>query len=139
MAKNSDGSSFYYFESQSPQAGQFNSYRISPIPGCVHFRSQSPQAGQFNSYGAMTNGGIWFCCLGLNPLKRVNSILTLMRPIIEVLLTSILSQSPQAGQFNSYGQDASKDKEFVGGLNPLKRVNSILTRLGSYFCFRPAS
>jgi len=40
--------------------------------------SQSPQTGQFNSYefGAMTNGGIWFCCC-LNPLKRVNSILTL--------------------------------------------------------------
>jgi len=39
--------------------------------------------------------------LGLNPLKRVNSILTL-EYIMCYSLQSLLSQSPQTGQFNSY-------------------------------------
>ena len=64
--------------------------------------SQSPQAGQFNSYlivlryiGQMTS----YQCL--NPLKRVNSILT-SKCIGEV--------------------------KWEYSLNPLKRVNSILTK-----------
>ena len=37
--------------SQSPQAGQFNSYKMSPQElNLIDNRSQSPQAGQFNSY-----------------------------------------------------------------------------------------
>jgi len=91
--------------------------------------------------------------MGLNPLKRVNSILTMGRfehlfriapqclnPLKRVnsILTSFnddrkqisdkLSQSPQTGQFNSYYE--VKDVLFsarYNSLNPLKRVNSILT------------
>ena len=39
--------------SQSPQAGQFNSYTVDfdEIDENFWDRSQSPQAGQFNSYG----------------------------------------------------------------------------------------
>ena len=61
--------------SQSPQAGQFNSYLS--IEKIFHFlvESQSPQAGQFNSYEEYEDA--------------VDEVLN-------------LSQSPQAGQFNSY-------------------------------------
>jgi len=64
------------FLSQSPQAGQFNSYQqlVYNVIKVLE-KSQSPQAGQFNSY--------------LHYLT-VNSLL------------GIMSQSPQAGQFNSY-------------------------------------
>ena len=41
----------------------------------------------------------------LNPLKRVNSILTLERAT-ETITSKLVSQSPQTGQFNSYILDA---------------------------------
>ena len=87
-------------KSQSPQAGQFNSYwetfiarprrrHVSiPSSGSIQFlpylaecekyvssKSQSPQAGQFNSYRSKFQ---------------------------ECFVRCIWSQSPQAGQFNSY-------------------------------------
>ncbi len=40
--------------------------------------------------------------LGLNPLKRVNSILTDLAEAVEEVGLFTGSQSPQAGQFNSY-------------------------------------
>ena len=62
----------------------------------------------------------------LNPLKRVNSILT--SKLITTILGVLLSQSPQTGQFNSYKEYFKKnDIPAIEGLNPLKRVNSILT------------
>jgi len=113
--------------------------------------SQSPQAGQFNSYSQWrkktiqfpfwvsipSSGSIQFLhilialytilavCIGLNPLKRVNSILTAgerigrndlislnpLKRVNSILTYRVLlerkwwvamSQSPQAGQFNSY-------------------------------------
>jgi len=64
--------------------------------------SQSPQTGQFNSYKKMKTNQINPQKQSLNPLKRVNSILTF----------SHLS-NPHTNW----------------GLNPLKRVNSILTGL----------
>ena len=65
-------------QSQSPQAGQFNSYNIyiNVLPNKLFEKSQSPQAGQFNSY-----------CFRDMKLK---------------IFISLESQSPQAGQFNSY-------------------------------------
>jgi len=115
----------------------------------------------------------------LNPLKRVNSILTnrmnmkgdIVRNVsipssgsIQFLLKSSKqyirrrkSQSPQAGQFNSYkvssfimflNQDVSipssgsiqflpyrkrEKRVHYPGLNPLKRVNSILTGSELYY------
>jgi len=42
-----------------------------------------------------------------------------------------LSQSPQTGQFNSYADRAEKVSSKSSGLNPLKRVNSILTEFGA--------
>ena len=90
-------------QSQSPQTGQFNSYKnyLSLCPFFRPLRSQSPQTGQFNSY---TDGILcsYICSKDrLNPLKRVNSILT-----------------------NYYHLAFGRQKS----LNPLKRVNSILTR-----------
>ena len=38
---------------------------------------------------------------GLNPLKRVNSILTFLSLVLSLMIM-VMSQSPQAGQFNSY-------------------------------------
>ena len=63
-------------------------------------KSQSPQAGQFNSYCF----SLIICAYiikSLNPLKRVNSILTVIETL-EKLACKFGSQSPQAGQFNSY-------------------------------------
>jgi len=64
---------------------------------------------------------------GLNPLKRVNSILTLL-DLVNLQIEMSTSQSPQTGQFNSYGWALPEFGAMTsGGLNPLKRVNSILT------------
>jgi len=87
----------------------------------------------------------------LNPLKRVNSILTWVEENSVKISVDPLSQSPQTGQFNSYTDVSNpyayaeqsqspqtgqfNSYEFVGDLieeglqclNPLKRVNSILT------------
>jgi len=65
--------------------------------------SQSPQTGQFNSYSIATIGQKEQKEEGLNPLKRVNSILTIT----------------ENGNYPI--------KDYIS-LNPLKRVNSILTR-----------
>ena len=62
--------------------------------------SQSPQAGQFNSYYDNMQGG-QDDYKSLNPLKRVNSILT-FQVEMSALPELTESQSPQAGQFNSY-------------------------------------
>ena len=63
-------------------------------------RSQSPQAGQFNSYDNID---------------------------LSTITMEDMSQSPQAGQFNSYGLKFFQDGKLIYSLNPLKRVNSILT------------
>ena len=63
--------------------------------------SQSPQAGQFNS-NTVIRVPERYESRGLNPLKRVNSILT-----------------PKWVE--------KRQKKMEKGLNPLKRVNSILT------------
>ncbi len=64
----------------------------------------------------------------LNPLKRVNLILTLYYKNYEMKSKSE-SQSPQTGQFNSYKPKNLVDYGSIQiyRLNPLKRVNSILT------------
>ena len=97
---------YYYYlldiQSQSPQTGQFNSYAIGLIINLSNLqtKSQSPQTGQFNSYLADINK-IRRKLFGLNPLKRVNSILTTRLGIHQE--NGEKSQSPQTGQFNSYG------------------------------------
>ena len=46
----------------------------------------------------------------------------------QLSITPDKSQSPQTGQFNSYASIATIGSMWiVGSLNPLKRVNSILT------------
>jgi len=64
--------------------------------------SQSPQTGQFNSYAVYS---------------QTYSFLTILE-----------SQSPQTGQFNSYRDDTGEVSVPIESLNPLKRVNSILTK-----------
>ena len=115
--------------------------------------SQSPQTGQFNSYEHIMFIYIILCLISLNPLKRVNSILTAScyLEFIEPwtmsqspqtgqfnsyavysqtysFLTILESQSPQTGQFNSYRDDTGEVSVPIESLNPLKRVNSILTK-----------
>ena len=63
--------------------------------------SQSPQTGQFNSYEHIMFIYIILCLISLNPLKRVNSILT-ASCYLEFIEPWTMSQSPQTGQFNSY-------------------------------------
>jgi len=62
---------------------------------------------------------------GLNPLKRVNSILT--EVAFAEARATVGSQSPQTGQFNSYSLRKRFPQIDFRCLNPLKRVNSILT------------
>ena len=64
--------------------------------------SQSPQTGQFNSYDDSVYIAVGIGPHSLNPLKRVNSILTItiLFPLINIWEDK--SQSPQTGQFNSY-------------------------------------
>jgi len=68
---------------------------------------------------------------GLNPLKRVNSILTGISFCIDSEWVTE-SQSPQTGQFNSYSIYYYLSRERIYSLNPLKRVNSILTNTMEY-------
>jgi len=113
--------------SQSPQAGQFNSYSptiefsVQEIPvsipssGSIQFlpwvnwveensvndSSQSPQAGQFNSYKSIVKYGM--LKPGKVSIPSSGSIQFLLKSAAElVALAESLSQSPQAGQFNSY-------------------------------------
>jgi len=164
-------------ESQSPQTGQFNSYtKIRSKNESKRFqKSQSPQTGQFNSYTVKDHRGRNLGTYSLNPLKRVNSILTTAILVIlplffksqspqtgqfnsyfgekehKILLRTVSipsngsiqflqkgqgwrpqpwlwrSQSPQTGQFNSYNFGVYYVRVIIISLNPLKRVNSILT------------
>jgi len=68
--------------------------------------------------------------LSLNPLKRVNSILT--KELQQEILAFLKGLNPLK-RVNSILTRRSKMnlKEFVKSLNPLKRVNSILTALKS--------
>ena len=63
----------------------------------------------------------------LNPLKRVNSILTELWSLEDEDVLVKKSQSPQTGQFNSYDSYPIEETYSFFSLNPLKRVNSILT------------
>ena len=75
-----------------------NSVNDSVDPG----KSQSPQTGQFNSYNPEYLEMPLPPRNCLNPLKRVNSILTLKTPCNSGFGKKEESQSPQTGQFNSY-------------------------------------
>jgi len=72
-------------------------------------KSQSPQTGQFNSYDEELKWEQHDPRECLNPLKRVNSILTNEKENTRVFVLSE-SQSPQTGQFNSYILTIIKDK-----------------------------
>jgi len=116
-----------------------------PSNGSIQFLHLS---GEFDlpkefSVSIPSNGSIQFLHLklvpsislrvlkSLNPLKRVNSILTRISREGGVIL--LKSQSPQTGQFNSYDSCICPHTRQKGqGLNPLKRVNSILTRSREY-------
>jgi|GEM_PF-5530144 len=140
--------------SQSPQTGQFNSYytyperpTLKPFPyvsipsnGSIQFLpSRKVNRALLQKVSIPSNGSIQFlqntslkkfnhlvACL--NPLKRVNSILT--DDDTDIKIKELMSQSPQTGQFNSYKKlHSSLYALLCIGLNPLKRVNSILTDL----------
>jgi len=123
----------YSWESQSPQAGQFNSYTQDMLSDPnMKLKSQSPQAGQFNSYPVY---------LGTVPTAVKVSIPS--SGSIQFLryhgherntIHNDASQSPQTGQFNSYHYAFFNLYIANLGLNPLKRVNSILTAAFSSDC-----
>ena len=97
-----------------------------------HIRVSIPSSGsiQFLQDSVGPGKGNWDY-YRLNPLKRVNSILTLERAT-EKITEQLVSQSPQAGQFNSYLSSLPELVELrKSRLNPLKRVNSILTSMKS--------
>ena len=87
-------------KSQSPQTGQFNSYVNDEV------KTEKPEwrlnpLKRVNSILTVLKKSGFDRLESLNPLKRVNSILTLMFQIIH-MPTLFKSQSPQTGQFNSY-------------------------------------
>jgi len=86
--------------------------------------SQSPQTGQFNSYEAVEEVGL-FTGKGLNPLKRVNSILTIATAILVIL--PLFSLNPLKRVNSILTLERATEKITEQCLNPLKRVNSILT------------
>ncbi len=113
--------------SQSPQAGQFNSYeyiygKYTP----TRKESQSPQAGQFNSYKKDDTNYLVSALVSQSPQAgQFNSYDDIDSAVSEFMT----SQSPQAGQFNSYICSILViQMQILNCLNPLKRVNSILTR-----------
>jgi len=89
--------------------------------------SQSPQTGQFNSYANNENYEN-ISIQSLNPLKRVNSILTLALERATEQLTESLNPLKRVNSILTI-LGFREDGELVYSLNPLKRVNSILTGL----------
>ena len=82
-------------------------------------KSQSPQAGQFNSYTIGRDKNLEE--ISLNPLKRVNSILTVnIDGEVEDLKVSIPSSGSIQFLLNVY----KKDWEDIYESQSLKRVNS---------------
>ena len=54
----------------------------------LDFESQSPQTGQFNSYQIWIITTLSKAIVGLNPLKRVNSILTVPERVLNSFIRS---------------------------------------------------
>ncbi len=97
----------------------FNSVKQFQV--CLHnFQSQFPQTGQFNSYIVCIMRLHQARNLSLNPLKRVNSILTPTNLNPGKLHNRCRSQSPQTGQFNSYlvTEFLRKNFPFTGSQSP---------------------
>ena len=92
--------------SQSPQTGQLNSYSI-PVRDCreTALGVSIPSNGSIQ-FLPTKNADIKSAAeLGLNPLKRVNSILTIKSTYNQRKILFLKSQSPQTGQFNSYADE----------------------------------
>jgi len=112
--------------SQSPQTGQFNSYIIKKSFVCISFIVSIP-----------SNGSIQFLPTGelfevlpdkksLNPLKRVNSILTTHYQFCITTLQFSLNPLKRVNSILTIV--VSRRRRCLSeSLNPLKRVNSILT------------
>ena len=116
------------FESQSPQAGQFNSYPFSSLSAwLIRLEVSIPSSGSIQ-FLQERDCQHFQSNLSLNPLKRVNSILTCLE---EIWIWQIgdLGLNPLK-RVNSILtiQFICFDKPTISNcLNPLKRVNSILT------------
>jgi len=116
--------------SQSPQTGQFNSYQVISEQGLFEGRaSQSPQTGQFNSYKRVIETLEKLACKFVSiPSNGSIQFLQGYRLYTFPERPRLVSQSPQTGQFNSYEDIPFLSRAFsIPSLNPLKRVNSILT------------
>jgi len=112
--------------SQSPQTGQFNSYAENQR---IEFRKlhkvSIPSNGSIQ-FLRLFNFGQFYWFWGLNPLKRVNSILTWSFSGIYLYSTEVSIPSNGSIQFLPISRGFGVPIEVLG-LNPLKRVNSILT------------
>ena len=69
-----------------------------------------PSSGSIQFLLAMKEEDNSIPVLSLNPLKRVNSILTHFNSVVYDISGLHRSQSPQAGQFNSYGRRKNRKK-----------------------------
>jgi len=113
--------------SQSPQTGQFNSYYTRSGKECVFVRVSIPSNGSIQFLRSRLNVGVFNSFACLNPLKRVNSILT-NQTLKEFIMKPIESLNPlkRVNSILTLKWEQHDPREF-NSLNPLKRVNSILT------------
>jgi len=99
--------------------------------------SQSPQTGQFNSYPDLSDNEKvkW----GKVSIPSNGSIQFLQSATVACLVGGQKVSIPSNGsiQFLPYKKLINLFYEAHFSLNPLKRVNSILTRLGYYYCIVP--
>jgi len=92
--------------------------------------SQSPQTGQFNSYKSAADLVSLAESMSLNPLKRVNSILTFGK-VMSITNVKNKVSIPSNGSIQFLHKVIETLLKLSSlCLNPLKRVNSILTFRG---------
>ncbi len=82
---------------------------------------------QFLRFGGLKWRRLWTVMVSIPSNGSIQFLLKMyFQEFLDILEKS---QSPQTGQFNSYKRELSTSFDKLPRLNPLKRVNSILTRL----------
>ena len=82
--------------SQSPQTGQFNSYEsMTGSNKMADIKVSIPSNGSIQFLREKNEGQYFYCIVCLNPLKRVNSILTELSSLPE--LTELRVSIPSNG------------------------------------------
>jgi len=113
--------------SQSPQTGQFNSYKTKILTFSTNTGECLNPLKRVNSILTHISVSVPHHILSLNPLKRVNSILTLQDEIYVYKVEYGVS-IPSNGSIQFLRRQENLYTLPIRSLNPLKRVNSILTK-----------